>query len=517
MQLLVTAEEMREFDRKAIEHFSIPGLVLMENAGRAFVDRLETHVHSFKDKRVLVICGKGNNGGDGFVIARHLANRGATVSVAILCKQSQISGDARTNLQAILKLAAAKQSGISFKQISSSAALSKIPFADIIVDAIFGTGFSGNVVALPLKAIEWINRRRVFVAAVDIPSGVDASTGIVGNIAVMANMTITMGLGKIGHYVGEGREHSGTVEVVDIGLPDVVLHPDKQATYRVRAEDIVLPRRKLTDHKYTVGKVLIIGGSRTFTGAPVLTAMAAMKSGSGAAVLGVPKSIQNILSRKLTEVMLLPLEETMDGSVARKALSSIQQKAAWADVVAIGPGLSRNPETLQSVRELVSKIKRPLVIDADALVAIGIHASILKRRKHPTILTPHVGELAQMTGLHGEEIEEHRVRIAKESVKRFRSIVVLKGSPTVVATVTGTAYINSTGNPGMATAGSGDVLTGIIASFIGQGMNPEQAAFSGVYVHGLAGDLAGKRHGQRSIMALDILNMIPRALQSLER
>ncbi len=517
MQLLATAEEMREFDRKAITRYAVPGLVLMENAGRAFVDTLEAHVGILSGRKVVVVCGKGNNGGDGFVIARHLANRGAAVCVAALFKRNMISGDARVNLQAILKLASTKHSGIIFRQISSGSALGTLSSPDILVDAIFGTGFSGRVSGITRKAIEWMNRTKAFVASVDIPSGVDASTGIVEDIAVKANLTVTLGLAKIGHYVGSGREHSRQVEVVDISLPHIAVRPSKNPIYRVEAGDVLLPKRDLSVHKYSVGKVLVIAGSRGFTGAPVMTAQAAMKSGAGATVLGFPESVKSILARKVTEVMLFPVPETPDGTISEKALSSIQDKVGWADVVAIGPGLSRNSETQKFVRKLIALVKKPLVVDADAINAIGRRTSILKARRHPVILTPHVGELEQMTSLSAKEIEAYRIHVARDAAKRFNAIIVLKGSPTIVASPNGTTYVNSTGNPGMATAGSGDVLTGIIASFVGQGMNLVHAAFSGVYVHGLAGDIAGRRHGQRSIMALDILNMIPKALQSLER
>ncbi|HXG00449.1 MAG TPA: NAD(P)H-hydrate epimerase, partial [Bacteroidota bacterium] len=278
MQLVVNAERMQEFDRLAIGKYAIPGIVLMENAGRSLVDVLEKRVGSFTGKRAIVVCGKGNNGGDGFVIARHLANRGAHVDVLLVGKKKEVRGDALLNLTIVLKMISSKQAPIRLHQVSSPGLLAKVtaalPSPDFIVDAIFGTGFSGAVRSPYKEAIEWINARRAFVVSVDVPSGVDASTGEVQNVAVRANLTVTMGLAKIGHYVGQGKEHAGEIEIVDISIPNFLYSEKRDATYRVHAEDVraVLPQRPHTAHKYSVGKVLVIAGSRNLTGAPFMTA-----------------------------------------------------------------------------------------------------------------------------------------------------------------------------------------------------------------------------------------------------
>lgn len=522
MQLVVNAERMQEFDRLAIGTYAIPGMVLMENAGRAFVDVLEKRVGSFTGKRVIVACGKGNNGGDGFVIARHLANRHAHVDVLLLGKKKEVKGDALLNLAIVLKMVSSKQAPIRLHQVSSPGLLSKVtaalPSPDLIVDAIFGTGFSGAVRSPYREAIEWINAQRAFVVSVDVPSGVDASTGEVQNVAVRANLTVTMGLAKIGHYVGEGKEHAGEVEIVDISIPNFLYSEKRDATYRVHAEDVraVLPQRPHTAHKYSVGKVLVIAGSRNLTGAPFMTAVSAMRAGAGAVVLAVPKSLHAPLIRKLTEVMIAPLEETEEGTIAPEALEALEQRLQWADVVALGPGLSQNPLTRKLVHALVPRIAQPLVLDADALGMMAYDLSILKNRRFATIMTPHVGELRLLTKLESEHIERRRVEVARAQARSLKCVLVLKGSPTVTATPEGHAYMNTTGNPGMATAGAGDVLTGIIASFVAQGMTPDQAAWSGVFVHGLAGDLAARKLGQRALMAMDIVEAIPAALQKIE-
>ena len=515
MQMLATADQMRWFDRIAITTFGIPGLILMENAGRAFVDELGRLVGSFSGKSIVVFCGKGNNGGDGFVIARHLVNRNASVSVILLCRRGDVKGDAKKNLDILFRMRNGPLLKIS--EMKSARVLAK-HHPDIIVDAIFGTGFSGKVKGVHQKAIEWINRQRSYIASVDIASGANASTGNIENLAVKAHSTITMGLAKVGQFVGAGREHSGEVSIADIGIPRHITRPDSKQIFRVSGEDVaaILPKRGLTAHKYSVGKIFVLAGSRGLTGAPSMCAQAAMRAGAGGVILGVPRSIYNPLVRKLTEVMVIPLEETAEESVSKNALDAITQKIEWADVVVIGPGLSRNEETQRLILHLIPKILRPVVLDADGLNAVRIDISVVQRRKFPTILTPHVGELGRLMRRKAGEIELNRVAVAREASDKLGSVVVLKGSPSVTAVPDAPSYINSTGNPGMATAGAGDVLTGVIAGLLGQGMSAAGAAYCGVFVHGFAGDVAAKRYGQRSLMALDILGEIHTSINSLE-
>ena len=518
MQMLATAEQMRLFDKTAIESFAIPGLVLMENAGRAFVDELGRRCAPLTGKSVTVVCGKGNNGGDGFVIARHLANKGCTVSVALLSGKTEVKGDARTNLDAIVRMAAAKKSALRLIEVKSANRLSRLPKPDICVDAVFGTGFSGRTRGLYSSAIEWMNAQGGYVASVDIPSGVNATTGAAEGNAVRANLTVTMGLAKPGHFVGMGRDHSGEVTVVDIGIPGFVFAAARDQVFRVKGEDVgaVLPQRPVNAHKYSVGKVFVLAGSRSFTGAPVMCAQSVMRSGAGAVILGIPKGIHLVIARKVTEVIVAPLDETQDGTVAMSAFEVIREKIRWADVVVLGPGLSRNGETDNLILKLVPEIDRPLVIDADGLNALGSSPALLRRRRHPTILTPHTGELRRLMGDVDLPIEADRIEAAREAAKRFRSIVVLKGAPTVTAEPEGKAFVNSTGNAGMATIGSGDVLTGMVAGLHAQGMDATSAAYAAVLVHGLAGDLAAKRFGERSMVAPDLQECIAGAFTMLE-
>ena len=516
MELLATAEQMREFDRRAIDGLRIPGILLMENAGRGFVDALERETGPVRGKKITVICGKGNNAGDGFVIARHCATRGAAVSVECVAPASSLSGDPAVQYLGLKRLAGPAKPPAA--RITLSRFTGAGPAPDIIVDALFGTGFVGNIRAPYDKAIGWINRQKAFVASVDIPSGVNGTTGAAAEPAVRAGLTVTMGLVKTGHVAGAGRDLSGKVVVVDLGVPASIFSTPPLPVMRVERGDAaaMLPRRERTAHKYSVGKVFILGGSKAFTGAPALTALAALRSGCGAVILGIPASIQPILARKLTEVILLPLPETRAGTVGPDAFEMIMEKFSWADAVAIGPGLGRDPETDALLLSLLQTERTPIVLDADGLTACAGNVSVLKRRKGETVLTPHTGELSRLLGVSAESIEEDRITAARDAAKAFRSTLVLKGAPTITASAKGRCVVNSTGNPGMATIGSGDVLTGVIVSLLAQGASAEEAAWGGAFVHGAAGDAVAQQFGERSLLAGDLLDALPGVLRSLE-
>ncbi len=518
MELLTTPSQMQAFDRAAISRFRIPGLILMENAGRAFVDMLCGAVGPLAGKRVTVVCGKGNNGGDGFVIARHLLNRGARVQVLLVARRAALSGDAATNCTALLQMRRAFPDDLSFTVINRSTRLSRMPSGAVIVDAMFGTGFAGSPHGISKRVIEWINSRGAFVSSVDVPSGVHSGTGETEGAAVHADMTVTMGASKIGLFFGEGVECSGTVRVAEISIPRTLMRPPARAMFRVGRSDIrsILPPRPRTAHKYSVGKVFVLAGSRAFTGAPALAALSALRSGAGAVVLGVPRSIHAVLARKLSEVILLSLDETEEGTLAPAAAGEISSRMAWADAVLLGPGLSRNADTDALILDAVARCTKPLVIDADGLNALGERSRVLAGRKAPTVLTPHTGELARLTGGTSGEIERTRVDAAAAAARRFRSVIVHKGAPTVTARPDGTRIVNSTGNPGMATIGTGDVLAGLISGLIAQGLGPFEGAYAGVYLHGLAGDCAAEKYGQRSLLAGDVLAHVTEALRTVE-
>ncbi len=513
MQLLANAEQMRAIDRTAIDHYGIAGLILMENAGRAFVDILHAHHPLRPGARVVIMAGHGNNGGDGFVIARHLLNRGCRVDV--LCLPGELSADARTNREVLERIASDRLKLIAIKKFEE---VGRILSPEVIVDAMFGTGFSGKLSGLALEFSTWASLSGAYIAAVDIASGVEADEGRVEGSAVKADLTVCMGLAKTGHYLGEGRNHSGIVVVADIGIPHAAMAIRDEPVFRFTREDIpgLLPSRKWDANKYDVGKVLVVAGSRSFTGAAVLAADAALVGGAGAAILAAPESLHSILASKLTEVIIRQLPETADGTIAQSALPDIRSLLAWADAVVVGPGLGRNAETDALVRLVVRESPKPLILDADGLNAFVDAPEELKDHTAPLVLTPHAGELGRLRRKTGPEIEATRIRSARESAREFGATVVLKGAPTATASPDGKVVLNSSGNSGMATIGSGDVLTGLIASFTAQGMSSTDAAVAGVYLHGRAGDIARDHAGERSMRARDILRSISEAFVNME-
>ncbi|MFH0992098.1 MAG: NAD(P)H-hydrate dehydratase [bacterium] len=518
MEKVVSAEEMRWCDTTAINRFGIPGMILMENAGKGVVECMVQRFPQLTKSHILVVCGKGNNGGDGFVIARHLLNKCPYISVVMMVSPAHLTGDTLLNYQILRKVQKANPQELVIQRYHHTI-LRTLRSPDIFVDAIFGTGFSGSVKAPTDAMIRWMNAQSCPVVSVDIPSGVHGTSGIVENIAVRATMTVTMGLMKTGLLSNQGRDHTGAIQVIDIGIPKTVTGSPKLRTEFVRGNDIhsVLPVRPSTAHKYSVGKVLVLAGAKGYTGAPALCANAALRSGAGAVILGTPEPIYPILARKLTETITLPLPSTSDGSLALEAWDLVSEKLSWADVLVIGPGLSRHEATQQLVHRIISSWNGRMVVDADALFALAtLGKKKLKELKGELILTPHSGEFSKFIDRSSKEIEIDRIETCREFAQSTKTTLVLKGAPTVTGTPDGMIYMNSTGNPGMATVGSGDVLAGIIGSLWAQGMERNQAAYAGVFLHGLAGDCAKVRFGERSIVAQDLIDFLPEAVTSVE-
>ncbi|MCI0706338.1 MAG: NAD(P)H-hydrate dehydratase [Ignavibacteriae bacterium] len=518
MQTVVSAEQMRWCDATTIKSYGVPSLILMENAGSSVAWFVEEHFGPLESRHVVILCGKGNNGGDGFVAARHLVNQGATVSVVTISNARELMGDAKTNFSILARIGKSTEQ-LTISQYSSKLLKSLHP--DIIIDALLGTGFSGAVRKPLTDAIQWMNESRVPVVAADIPSGVDATTGIVENIAVQASATVTFGLLKSGLFCNQGQDSAGDVLVADIGIPKSVSTSDKFQTFLIERSDVrsLLPRRPSTSHKYSVGKVLVIAGSKGYTGAAALAAMSALRAGAGAVMLATPESVYPVLARKLTEAIVAPFSSTPEGSLSTEALAPLREKIQWADVVVIGPGLSQHKETQRLVQQLVFDNKSKMLIDADALNALaGMGVSKLKKSKGSFLLTPHTGEFSRLSGMESKRIEQKRGDgVARDAATSWNATVVLKGGPTVTASSKGREYINSTSNPGMATVGSGDVLSGVISALWAQGMSDEDAAVAGVFVHGLSGDLACEKFGERSLVAQDLIDFLPAAFQEVER
>ena len=511
---LVTSEQMRSIDRQAIEERGIPGVVLMENAGRAVADAADEmlgEIDAFA--RAAVVCGRGNNGGDGFVAARHLANRGWDVDVYLLASSDDLSGDAATNCRIARKM------GLPIVENPSPEALeAALDSADLVIDAVLGTGLSGEVEGIVRTAITAINQSPASVLAVDIPSGVSSDSGEELGEAVCADRTLTFGLPKVGHYCYPGRDCCGEIEVVDISLPGDLLTDRALTTNVTEAMDawLMLPYRWPEMHKGDAGRLLIVAGSAGMSGAAALAGLAAMRAGAGLVSLAVPESLNDILEVKCTEVMTLPLPETPQRSLAPAAAEGILAFAESCDAVALGPGLSQVTETQQLARDLIQQIPVPLVVDADGLNACVGATEVLTGRSAPTVLTPHPGELGRLIDVPMSDIQADRVATARQAAEDLGCVVVLKGAATVTAAPDGEVWVNPTGNPGMASGGVGDVLTGIIGALLAGGADALDAAVSGVFYHGRAGDLAAELRGERALVASDLLEQLPDAFLPLE-
>ena len=510
---VVTTQQMREIDRVTIEEIGIPGLDLMERAGQGVVKAIEGTLIDIENSRVAIFCGKGNNGGDGFVVARLLARKGTDVETYVLGRKSEVKGDAKVNLERALNL------GLRVREVESLDQIVHPLTADLLVDAIFGTGIKGAVSGFPAEVIDLINRSEGVVVAVDTPSGLNTDTGMVEGPCVRAEVTATMGLPKVGLLLYPGKAHVGKLETVDIGVPPEVIDQAGISIELIEQDDIarIVPRRAPHAHKGDCGRVAIVAGSVGLTGAAALACQAALRSGAGMAVLGIPKSLNDVMEVKLTETMTKPLSETDDRSLSLAAEQEIDKLLDWADILAIGPGLSQNKETQELVRKVIQKVKKPTVIDADGLNALAGHVNSFKKGKVPLILTPHAGELSRLIDLPLSDIELRRIDVARQSAEDLNVVLVLKGAPTVVAEPAGSVYINSSGNAGMATAGSGDVLTGLIAAMLAQGLTGIDAARAGVYLHGLAGDLVAKEKGLWGVLAGDIAEAVPDAILATAR
>jgi ADP-dependent NAD(P)H-hydrate dehydratase / NAD(P)H-hydrate epimerase len=518
MQKIASAEEMRKCDEEAIRGYKIPGIVLMENAARGTADVMRDLIPGIHDKHILIVCGKGNNGGDGFALARHLFERGNKVIVASLSPVSHLKGDARINADIIQKMVRSDSSHrLSFIKSITRTNLEQLPRVDIIVDAILGTGFKGKLKPKIASIIEWMNGQRATRVAIDIPSGIDADTGISEGITVQADYTCTMGLVKTGLLFSKGREVSGKVICIDIQIPPEVYRRSKISSFLVRESYVrkEMPKRSADVHKYQVGKVFVLAGSTGLTGAAALASKSALRCGAGAVVLGVPESLNHMMEKKLTEVMTLPLADSGSGILHISAWESIKKQCEWADVIAAGPGLSRSKDVKNIIINLLTEIEKPLILDADALNVLAGNDSLFEKRKSPVIITPHTGEFSRLSGIDVKEIQDERIRVAKRYANMHKVTLLLKGAPTIVASKDGKLYINSTGNPGMATAGSGDVLTGTIAGLWAQGLSDEAAAYCGAYLHGAAGDQAREKYGEHAMIASDIQDALLKVIKGV--
>lgn len=517
---IVTAEQMAAIDRYAIDHMGIPSLELMENAGRA-VARIANRCTGriYGTRRIVLFVGKGNNGGDALVAARYLINEhpDITTKVVLLSSPDELKGDALENFQ--------KLTDIAPHSILHGDTLDKLleikliaQKAHLIIDGIFGTGFHGAPRGHLAEAIFFINSLHKKVMAIDIPSGVNGSSGAVEKMAVNAWLTVTFGLPKSGLLFDQGPAHAGRVTVVDIGFPEeAVASVASDLRYLTwKSLRTLLPDRPVDAHKGSCGHLFVLAGSRGLTGAGILAASAAMRAGCGMVTLGCPKSLDNIFETNLIEVITAPLPETesqtLDVCALDEVLDIIERRKCSA--VLIGPGLGRHPQTTELVQALIESSPVPMVIDADALNALADSSpEMFSQANSQIIITPHPGELSRLLGVSIKEIQQDRVRYARKCTDTYGVITILKGNHTVLAARDGAVYVNPTGNSGLATAGTGDVLAGLVGSLLVQGMNPLDAACAGVFIHGKVADTVTHFVGKRSLIASDLIKYLPDILR----
>ena len=553
MLKVVTAKEMQKIDRLTIKEYGIAGTILMERAGLVVAKRInelffenEGNRHkgirhrgedtkNREETKVIILAGSGNNGGDGLVVARILHNQGRGVTVFLSAKPEDLKGAAAINYKSAVKF------GVKIYPINKFLT-SHFPLLTshfLIVDAFLGTGLNKEVKPPLSEAIEKINKLKCPVVSIDIPSGISSDSGQIMGCAVKSQYTVTFGLPKRGHLLYPGAEYTGKLYIEDIGFPQDLLKSEEIKVNLIEKSDAMklIPERPRYSHKGTYGHVLLIAGSKGKTGAAFMSAKACLRAGAGLVTLGVPESLMNVFQSRVTEEMVLPLPDKGNGTLSYKAVNSILKFLnKKINVLDIGPGISVDDEISKLVGALITESKVPLIIDADGINAIAGRTNVLKKSRVPVILTPHPGEMIRLLGQNtpsltlpprgggqgwgGDsqlqtEIEKDRINTAISFAKKTKSYLVLKGVPTVIATPEGNAFINSTGNAGMASAGTGDVLTGMISAFLAQGLTPQDASMLGVYMHGKIGDIVAQKKGEHSLIASDIINAIPAVFKTI--
>ncbi len=507
---LVTASEMQTMDAATIENFGLPGRILMENAGRgateAFLKKIYFHHPS---TGVAVVTGRGNNGGDGFVIARYLAQKQIPVRVYLLSTRDRVSGDAAANLKLLPSM------GIPVEEVPDSAAFQKIKtelrHQKCWIDAILGTGLSSDVKGFYREIIEFINASGRPVFSVDIPSGLNSDTGIPCGISIKATATATFAFAKLGHLLHPGAELTGNLSIIEIGIPPHIaasIAPKQRLITRQIVKKLLIPR-DAESHKGTTGHLLVVAGSIGKTGAAAMTAMSAVKSGAGLVTLASGTSLNASLETQVMEAMTVPLPEISPGTLGKSAIKPILELCRTKSCLAIGPGLGTQPETKELVLELIQSAMIPMIIDADGLNNLAGETSILKKINVPVVLTPHPGEMSRLIQLPTKEILKDKINHARRFSQVNGVHLVLKGARSIIAHPDSQIDINPTGNPGMASGGMGDVLTGIIGGLIAQGYPADAAARIGTFLHGVAADSLSQSGRPIGFSASEVMNQIP--------
>jgi hydroxyethylthiazole kinase-like uncharacterized protein yjeF len=497
--------QMREMDRRAIEEYGISDELLMENAGLAVFQVLIRRFGA-RGVKYLVLCGSGNNGGDGLVVARKLHSAGAEVKVLFMSDPAKYRGAALSNYRILSKLPVEV-----ITQSPVEEARGEIARADVLVDALFGTGLARDVEGVYAGVIQAVNGSGKKIVSIDIPSGIHGDSGRVMGVAVRADCTVTFGTPKLGNILYPGYAHCGSLYVSHISFPYALSHSDS-----VEVEINLpppLPARDPAGHKGSFGDVLFVAGAANYYGAPFFSAFSFLKSGGGYARLAAPRSVTPYIAAGGSEIVFVPQEETAQGSISRGSLEPLLRLSEQVDMVVAGPGVSLNPETQDLLRQLAASVRKPLLIDGDGITACAADLSILEKRDHPTILTPHPGEMSRLAGVGVADLLENRIELLQRFCRRLSSTIVLKGAHTLIGYPDGRVFVNMSGNAGMATAGSGDTLNGAIAAMAGLGMDVGDAVRTGVFIHGLSGDIAAERKGEDGITARDILDFLPTAVK----
>lgn len=504
MMKIVSNAQMREMDNSAINNFGIPGIVLMENAGRNTAESILEICEQLGIYRACILCGKGNNGGDGFVIARYLFKAGLDVDVFLAAQTKDIKGDARVNLDIC------RNSGIEIIEINSADQIKDVKENSIIIDALLGTGVKGEIKGTYADLIHWINQQDAFVCSVDVPSGISGDDAF-SNFAVEADVTFTMGVPKLSQFFYPARTFTGDLEIIDIGFPDKLEHQFQSKIHAVYEDDIVFPDPDPVLYKHSAGKVFILGGSPGLTGAVVLASKGASLAGAGLVYAGVASSLNPVIENKLTEQMSLPLPEKKQGILDIIALDTVKEKIDWSDTLLIGPGMGRNEESFELFETAISyavQTEKIVIIDADGLYFLSKANNILQMLNENCILTPHHGEFLRFDPEVAEKLKHQPWEALQNFSNKSMFVTNLKGAPSMVCQKQQGVYINTTGNPGLAKGGSGDLLGGMIAGMTSAGMDPVNACISANFIHGKAADNALEKFGMRAFSLDDLVNEI---------
>ena len=504
---LLTKEQSRELDRIAIKQMGIPGVDLMRKAGFAVAEYAQNMIAGIHNPKVAIICGKGNNAGDGYKAALELQRVGVSPQIFIIPVKNDIKGDSLFFYEKCVK------ENIALTHLIE---LPKQKY-DLIIDALLGTGFKGELRAPILDFTKWINNEKSLVLSIDIPSGVNSNSGNVAENAIIADATVTMGMTKVGMTLEPGKSHCGEIIPVGIGFPDIY-NELPGMKYRMADEDLAykyLKAPEVNTHKHHQGKVLVVAGSRGMTGAAILASLGAVKSGAGLVTTCAPKSLNNIYETNIIEGLTVSCEDDDKGYFTEKNYDEIEKYFDWADVLLIGPGLAKNESTKKLVIKVVTNFTKPIVIDADGLSCFAENLELFNKIKGDYIVTPHHGELARLINTDATVMINNIIEYLQKFMDGFNGTLVAKNAPTLIAHGN-EVVVNSTGNQGLATGGTGDVLSGVIASFLAQGIPSNIAAELGVFIHGKAADYVAERKGYRGLIASDLLETLPQAIMIYE-